>query len=228
MYLLKIIGMNENSKAYELNDDMCNLSIISTQSTLDNYSNSSSLNTTFGSNNTTLNTTINNNNNNGNSTLISTNSNALTSSIINDTASTINDNISITNNINNVLNSVNQNNCTNNINTANTCNTIGTLMAHNNNINQSLSINITDNGNNLGNNNVSNNENNSNQQSVSASSTSVGSNETMFSVGDKVKIAVSLDIFKKMQEGHGGWNYKMADVTKLLIKQYDNYLHFIL
>lgn len=36
---------------------------------------------------------------------------------------------------------------------------------------------------------------------------------SMFSVGDKVKIDVSLDIFKQMQEGHGGWNQKMADVS---------------
>lgn len=35
---------------------------------------------------------------------------------------------------------------------------------------------------------------------------------SMFSVGDKVKIDVSLDTFRQMQEGHGGWNQKMADV----------------
>jgi hypothetical protein len=33
-----------------------------------------------------------------------------------------------------------------------------------------------------------------------------------FSVGDKVKITLAVDAFKQMQEGHGGWNYKMAEV----------------
>ncbi|RNA37255.1 E3 ubiquitin- ligase MIB2 isoform X2 [Brachionus plicatilis] len=35
---------------------------------------------------------------------------------------------------------------------------------------------------------------------------------SMFSVGDKVKIDVSLETFRQMQEGHGGWNQKMADL----------------
>lgn len=36
-----------------------------------------------------------------------------------------------------------------------------------------------------------------------------------FSVGDKVKIILAVDAFKQMQEGHGGWNYKMAEVRYL-------------
>lgn len=37
-------------------------------------------------------------------------------------------------------------------------------------------------------------------------------NDSLFSVGDKVRIDVTLDAFKQMQEGHGGWNQKMSDV----------------
>jgi hypothetical protein len=54
-----------------------------------------------------------------------------------------------------------------------------------------------------------------NTAALIVSSTSVG--QVLFSVGDKVKIAVSLEAFKKMQEGHGGWNCKMADVTHFSI-----------
>ena len=35
----------------------------------------------------------------------------------------------------------------------------------------------------------------------------------LFSVGDKVKITLSIDLFKQMQEGHGGWNYKMTELV---------------
>ena len=35
----------------------------------------------------------------------------------------------------------------------------------------------------------------------------------MFSVGDKVKVSVTVEVFKQMQEGHGGWNQKMADLV---------------
>jgi E3 ubiquitin-protein ligase mind-bomb len=38
------------------------------------------------------------------------------------------------------------------------------------------------------------------------------SSSLMFSVGDKVKVNLSVDQFKAMQEGHGGWNQKMADL----------------
>lgn len=41
------------------------------------------------------------------------------------------------------------------------------------------------------------------------------SSHQMFSVGDKVRVDVGLDVFKQMQEGHGGWNFKMADVKFL-------------
>jgi hypothetical protein len=33
-----------------------------------------------------------------------------------------------------------------------------------------------------------------------------------FSVGDKVKVVVSEDQLKTLQQGHGGWNPKMAEV----------------
>lgn len=37
-----------------------------------------------------------------------------------------------------------------------------------------------------------------------------------FKVGDKVRVDLDVDTLKMMQEGHGGWNPKMADVSILL------------
>lgn len=48
---------------------------------------------------------------------------------------------------------------------------------------------------------------------TSANSNTNSHNNHFFSVGDKVKVDVSLEVFKQMQEGHGGWNFKMADVS---------------
>ena len=33
-----------------------------------------------------------------------------------------------------------------------------------------------------------------------------------FTVGERVRVAVSVDDLRTMQEGHGGWNHKMAEV----------------
>ena len=33
-----------------------------------------------------------------------------------------------------------------------------------------------------------------------------------FKVGDKVRVDLEVDILKMMQEGHGGWNPRMAEV----------------
>ena len=38
---------------------------------------------------------------------------------------------------------------------------------------------------------------------------------TAFSVGDKVKVTVDADRLREMQEGHGGWNPRMAEVIYL-------------
>lgn len=49
-----------------------------------------------------------------------------------------------------------------------------------------------------------------------------------FSVGDKVKVVVSEEELRAMQQGHGGWNPKMAEV-RLPIQLYDllfNYYFF--
>ena len=35
---------------------------------------------------------------------------------------------------------------------------------------------------------------------------------SQFSVGDKVRIMSDIDLVKQLQEGHGGWNIRMADV----------------
>ena len=35
---------------------------------------------------------------------------------------------------------------------------------------------------------------------------------TNFSVGDKVRVDLDVDVLKVMQEGHGGWNTRMANV----------------
>jgi E3 ubiquitin-protein ligase mind-bomb len=34
-----------------------------------------------------------------------------------------------------------------------------------------------------------------------------------FKVGDKVRVDLDVETLKIMQEGHGGWNPKMADVS---------------
>ncbi|XP_077998099.1 E3 ubiquitin-protein ligase MIB2-like [Glandiceps talaboti] len=36
-------------------------------------------------------------------------------------------------------------------------------------------------------------------------------NKNTFNVGDKVKVVLEIELLKAMQEGHGGWNPKMAD-----------------
>ena len=36
-----------------------------------------------------------------------------------------------------------------------------------------------------------------------------------FQQGDKVKCLLEVDILRQMQEGHGGWNPKMAEVRRL-------------
>ena len=35
-----------------------------------------------------------------------------------------------------------------------------------------------------------------------------------FKVGDKVRVGLGADIMKGMQEGHGGWNPQMAEVSQ--------------
>ncbi|CAF0788949.1 unnamed protein product [Didymodactylos carnosus] len=35
---------------------------------------------------------------------------------------------------------------------------------------------------------------------------------SLFSIGEKVRVMLDLDLLKQLQEGHGGWNIKMADV----------------
>lgn len=35
-----------------------------------------------------------------------------------------------------------------------------------------------------------------------------------FQQGDKVKCLLDVDILRQMQEGHGGWNPKMAEVNE--------------
>ena len=43
-----------------------------------------------------------------------------------------------------------------------------------------------------------------------ASSDGVVTNQ--FKVGDKVTVGLDVDVIRVMQEGHGGWNPKMAEV----------------
>ena len=47
---------------------------------------------------------------------------------------------------------------------------------------------------------------------VTLNTNTISSQNHLFSVGDKVKINATLEVFKQMQEGHGGWNTKMSDV----------------
>lgn len=39
-----------------------------------------------------------------------------------------------------------------------------------------------------------------------------------FQQGDKVKCLLDVDILRQMQEGHGGWNPKMAEVNELKMR----------
>lgn len=49
-----------------------------------------------------------------------------------------------------------------------------------------------------------------------------------FKVEDKVKVVIGIDILKRLQQGHGGWNPKMALVisTLLMYKLQDQYTGF--
>lgn len=40
-----------------------------------------------------------------------------------------------------------------------------------------------------------------------------GSKPHKFAEGDHVRVQVEVDVFKMMQEGHGGWNDQMASVS---------------
>jgi len=42
--------------------------------------------------------------------------------------------------------------------------------------------------------------------------TSVAAIQMKFKIGDKVRVDLDVDVLKSMQEGHGGWHPKMADV----------------
>ncbi len=37
-----------------------------------------------------------------------------------------------------------------------------------------------------------------------------------FKVGDKVRVDLDVEILKAMQEGHGGWNSRMVEVSVTL------------
>lgn len=39
----------------------------------------------------------------------------------------------------------------------------------------------------------------------------ITSRHTTFNVGDKVKVSMAIEVLKEMQDGHGGWNPRMAD-----------------
>ena len=38
-------------------------------------------------------------------------------------------------------------------------------------------------------------------------------NPLVFVSGDSVRVGLDLELFKEMQEGHGGWNDNMVDVS---------------
>lgn len=40
---------------------------------------------------------------------------------------------------------------------------------------------------------------------------------SMYKVGDKVKVILEEEVLKPMQEGHGGWNPRMAEVGSHLL-----------
>ncbi len=58
---------------------------------------------------------------------------------------------------------------------------------------------------------------------------SEGIKEVKFATGDLVRIEADLELFKTMQDGHGGWNDAMKDVSHCLNNNYmyNNYLCII-
>lgn len=42
----------------------------------------------------------------------------------------------------------------------------------------------------------------------------------IFKIGDKVRCDLDVDVLKQMQEGHGGWNQRMAEVRRNLLSCY--------
>jgi hypothetical protein len=45
---------------------------------------------------------------------------------------------------------------------------------------------------------------------------STDNSRTKFKAGDQVKVQLEVEIFRQMQEGHGGWNDQMAEVRRRL------------
>jgi hypothetical protein len=50
-------------------------------------------------------------------------------------------------------------------------------------------------------------------QGVAARQSASSPRHLTFNVGDKVKVAMDVEVLKQMQEGHGGWNPRMAEVS---------------
>lgn len=42
---------------------------------------------------------------------------------------------------------------------------------------------------------------------------------SIFKVGDKVRVDLEVEVLRVMQEGHGGWNPKMAEVSVAEVHQ---------
>ena len=49
------------------------------------------------------------------------------------------------------------------------------------------------------------------------SSKPTAGNHPRFNAGDKVQVLMDVETLKVMQEGHGGWNPRMAEVSIVLI-----------
>lgn len=58
---------------------------------------------------------------------------------------------------------------------------------------------------------VSDNGSNSTPTRSTGSSAVSSPRHSTFNVGNKIKVLVDVDTLKEMQEGHGGWNPRMAD-----------------
>lgn len=58
---------------------------------------------------------------------------------------------------------------------------------------------------------ISDNGNTSLPVRSGVSGTPSNSPHLTFNVGDKVKVLIEVDTLKEMQDGHGGWNPRMAD-----------------
>ena len=112
-----------------------------------------------------------------------------------------NNSITLVNNTENINNSVNVNGVSSLSNESPTLNAIVGSFQNNLNIENTLA------------NNIPTSDGSNSTTTTTTATTAIVNNfpviNHLFSVGDKVKITLPIDLFKQMQANHGGWNFRM-------------------